>query len=93
MGWWLGRIDTPKPILMFLVRWLRAPNSTSGFSSDTWVYGMAFKDYKITAAAEGATVTAYVRQMPGPTQPPSGDWSDENISWIKNRVTPYQWQR
>ena len=69
------------------------PYKPSGFSNDTWVYGIAFKDYKITAAVEGATVTAYVRQMPGPTQPPSGDWSDENISWIKNRVTPYQWQR
>lgn len=69
------------------------PYQPSGFLTDTWVYGIAFKDYKITAAVEGATVTAFVRQMPGPTQPPSGDWSDENISWIKNRVTPYQWQR
>jgi len=69
------------------------PFKPSGFSSDTWVYGKAFKDYKITAAVEGATVTAFVRQMPGPTQPPSRDWSDENISWINNRVTLYQWQR
>ena len=69
------------------------PFKPSGFSSDTWVYGKAFKDYKITAAVEGATVTAFVRQMPGPTQPPSKDWSDENISWINNRVTLYQWQR
>ena len=69
------------------------PYRPSGFLTDTWVYGIAFKDYKITAEVEGATVTAFVRQMPGPTQPPSGDWSDENISWIKNRVTPYQWQR
>jgi len=69
------------------------PYQPSGILTDTWVYGVAFKDYRITATVEGAAVTAFVRQMPGPTQPPSGDWSDKNISWIKNRVTPYQWQR
>ena len=65
----------------------------SGILTDTWIYGMAYKDYKITAHAEVATVTALVRQMPGPTQPPVGGWSRDNISWITNRVTPYQWVR
>ena len=65
----------------------------SGILTDTWIYGMAYKDYKITAHTEAATVTAFVRQMPGPTQPPVGGWSKANISWMTNRVTPYQWVR
>ena len=65
----------------------------SGAPSDTWVYAIAFKDYKITATSGNASVTAYVRQVPGPTQPPTGDWSESNISWITNQVTPYQWDR
>ena len=69
------------------------PYKPSGSLTDTWIYAMAFKDYKITAHAQVATVTALVRQMPGPTQPPVGGWSRANISWITNRVTPYQWIR
>ena len=69
------------------------PYKPSGSLTDTWIYGMAYKDYKITAHAQVATVTAFVRQMPGPTQPPVGGWSRSNISWITNRVTPYQWVR
>ena len=69
------------------------PAKLNGATTDTWVYAIAFKDYKIIAEAEGATVTTYVRQMPGPTQPPTGNWSDTNISWITNLVTPYQWDR
>jgi hypothetical protein len=65
----------------------------NGALEDTWVYAIAFKDYVITAEAEGASVTAYVRQTPGPTQPPTGDWADDNISWTTNLVTPYQWDR
>jgi hypothetical protein len=69
------------------------PYKPSGSLTDTWIYAMAYKDYKITAHAQVATVTAFVRQMPGPTQPPVGGWSRTNISWITNRVTPYQWVR
>ena len=69
------------------------PYQPSGILTDTWIYGMVYKDYKITAHAEVATITAFVRQMPGPTQPPVGGWSRANISWITNRVTPYQWVR
>ncbi len=65
----------------------------TGATPDTWVYSIGFRDYKITASAEGAEVTAYVRQVPGVTEPPSGDWSDTNISWVVNLVTPYQWER
>ena len=65
----------------------------TGANDDTWVYAIAFKDYEITAQADGAGVTATVRQVPGPVQPPSGDWADDNISWIANVVTPYEWQR
>jgi len=69
------------------------PYQPSGILTDTWIYGMVYKDYKITAHAEVATITAFVRQMPGPTQPPVGGWSRASISWITNRVTPYQWVR
>lgn len=69
------------------------PFKPTGKLVDTWIYAIAYKDYKITAEAEGASITVHVRQMPGPTQPPAGNWSATNISWITNRVTPYQWAR
>jgi len=69
------------------------PYAPTGLLNDTWIYAIAFKDYKITAEAEGASITVHVRQMPGPTEPPGDAWSDTNISWITNRVTPYQWAR
>lgn len=62
----------------------------SAQAEDTWVYAIA---YKITAAADGAFVTTWVRQMPGLTQPSAGNWSDTNISWTTNLVTPYRWDR
>jgi hypothetical protein len=65
----------------------------TGALTDTWVYSVAYKDYQITASAGDASVTASVRQMPGPTQPPTGNWTANNISWITNLVTPYQWDR
>lgn|GEM_PF-5517405 len=45
--------------------------STSGFNSQggvafTWVYGLVYKDYQLTAQAGSEQVTAYVRQIPGP---------------------------
>ena len=69
------------------------PFKPTGGLNDTWIYASAFKDYKITAQAGTATLTVYVRQMPGPAQPPTGNWTESNISWITNRVTPYQWSR
>ena len=69
-----------------------AHQPTGGLDA-TWIYAIAFKDYLITAEAEGATVTTYVRQVPGPTQPPGGDWSESNISFVTNQVTPYYWDR
>ena len=44
------------------------PFKPTGRPVDTGIYGIAFKDYKITAQAEGAAVTAHGRRMPGPTQ-------------------------
>ena len=97
-----GPIDITEPgiySVAFCVRNLDAgalttkPFKPTGSFSDTWVYAIAFKDYKITSQVEGAFLTAYVRQMPGPTQPPGGAWSNDNISWIDNLVTPYQWDR
>lgn len=74
-------------------RLITRPFKPSGRLEDTWIYAIAYKDYKITAEVGDASLTAFVRQMPGPTQPPAGDWSDVNISWITNLITPYQWSR
>lgn len=64
----------------------------SGAPGDTWVYALAFKDYLVTARAEGAAITAYVRQVPGPVQPPASPWAPNSISWIQNLVTVHEWR-
>ena len=69
-----------------------APFKPSGGLDDTWIYAISFKDYQITAQSEGASITAYVRQVPGPTEPPAGDWAIDNISWIENTVVIEGWK-
>lgn len=59
----------------------------SGGTGDTWVYATAFKDYIITSTVGGTALKAYVRVTPGYTQPPMGDFSRSNISFITNAVT------
>ena len=44
--------------------------SASGFPTKTWAYTTARKDYLVVVTAGGTTVTAYVRQGPGPKTPP-----------------------
>lgn len=45
--------------------------AATGSASNTWIYAQAFKDYLITATAENSssTVAAYIRAVPGPTNP------------------------
>lgn len=43
--------------------------SDAGGADNTWVYGQVYKDYIISATAGDGTVSAYVRQMPGPATP------------------------
>lgn len=64
----------------------------SGGTGDTWIYIVAYRDYLITATAGGVTVTAYVRQIPGYSQPPTGNWSSSNSNWITNTVLIRSWK-
>ena len=45
---------------------------TSGDENETWAYAQAYKDHVVSSTAGGSTVTAYVRQVPGPTEPVTG---------------------
>lgn len=64
---------------------------SSGNSNGTWVYGVAFRDYEITATANGAGLTALVRQVPGRIEPPVAPWSRDHISWVTNAVRVISW--
>ena len=67
--------------------------SASGGTANTWIYAKAYKDYIITADVGGVSVTAYVRQVPGFSEPPAytTPWSIGNVSFITNEVYPYTW--
>ena len=43
---------------------------TAGDTNTTWVYVSSYKDYVVTSRAGNTTITAYLRQIPGPTDPP-----------------------
>ncbi len=43
--------------------------NSSGGTNKTWVYVQAFQDYVVSATAAGATVKAFLRQVPDPTDP------------------------
>jgi len=47
-----------------------SPFDGSDDPATTWVLVQAYKDYIVTAKAGDTTVTAYLRQIPGPTSPP-----------------------
>ena len=57
-------------------------------STHTWIYVRAHQDYIITATAGGVSVSAYVRQTPGFSEPHFGDKG----SWITNEVSIYSWR-
>lgn len=63
----------------------------SGGTSDTWIYINGYRDYIISATANGLTIKAYVRQIPGYVQPPTGDFSSTNVSWITNSIYTRTW--
>ncbi len=42
---------------------------TTGDPNSTWISAIAHKDYVITSTAGTATIKAYVRQIPGPSDP------------------------
>lgn len=68
-----------------------APFAPSGGTADTWVYVSAYRDYVITATAGDVTLQAYVRQIPGYTQPPNTDWSPTSVSWVPSGAFIRSW--
>ncbi len=46
--------------------------SASGSGAETWVFTQAHRDYVIYATAASSTGTTFVRQIPGPTEPRTG---------------------
>lgn len=69
------------------------PFQPSGGPGDTWVYIKAYKDYLITATAGGVSISTYVRQVPGFSEPPAwqNGWAVNNPSWITNEAYIYTW--
>ena len=81
-----------------------APFRPSGSTDDTWIYVKAYKDYIITATIDGISVSAYVRQVPGFSEPPAveyvgsnatkdyvANWATDNVSFITSEVYVYTW--
>ena len=66
--------------------------AATGAKADTWVYAPVFKDYLVTAIAGKVGLQAVLRQIPGPTEPPSFPWSTTNINWIENLVLIQSWE-
>ncbi|MDP2919576.1 MAG: hypothetical protein Q8O43_05090 [Dehalococcoidia bacterium] len=69
------------------------PFQPSGGLHDTWIYVKAYKDYIITATAGGVSISTYVRQSPGFSEPPvwTTGWAVNNPGWITNGVYVYTW--
>ncbi|MFW0858642.1 MAG: hypothetical protein AAGB97_00385 [Dehalococcoidia bacterium] len=69
------------------------PFRSPGGTGDTWIYVRAFRDYIITATAGGISVSAYVRQVPGFSEPPvrQAGWTGDKSSWITNKISIYTW--
>lgn len=73
----------------------------SGGPDDTWIYVKAYKDYLVSATAANVTVSAYLRQVPGFSEPPaitlvsgtnySYTWASNNVPFITNGVYIYTW--
>lgn len=65
----------------------------TGGPDDTWIYVKSYKDYLISASVDGVIVKAYLRQVPGFSEPPAytAPWSMTNVSFIINNVYVYTW--
>jgi len=57
-------------------------------NTHTWIYVRAHQDYIVTATAGGVSVSAFVRQVPGFSEPHFGDKG----SWITNQVSVLSWR-
>lgn len=56
----------------------------------TWVLARAYQDYLVTSSAGGVTIRAYLRQIPGPCEPPT-EW-EPSSSGPENRVLILSWK-
>ncbi|MBI2919031.1 MAG: hypothetical protein HYY01_13710 [Chloroflexi bacterium] len=67
--------------------------SPSGGPEHTWTYAKAYKDYLVTASVGAVSVSAYLRQVPGFSEPPdyTSPWATDNVSFITNQVFAYTW--
>lgn len=63
-----------------------------GLVTTTWLRGYVYKDYLVTSQTGNSEIVAYLRQTPGITNPPTGNWSPTNVSWITNTITVESWQ-
>lgn len=63
-----------------------------GLIDKTWIRGAVYKDYLITSRAGNSEIVAYLRQTPGITEPPTGNWGTSNVGWITNTITVESWQ-
>ncbi len=65
----------------------------SGGPGDTWIYVKAYKDYIVTSTVGGVSISAYLRQVPGFSEPPAytSPWSTSNVSFLTNEVYVYTW--
>lgn len=69
------------------------PYQPSGGTADTWVWVKSHRDYKVTAAIGDINVVAYIRQVPGYSEPPvwTTPWGVTNVSFITNEVYLYSY--
>jgi hypothetical protein len=62
-----------------------------GGDTSTWILVRAHQDYIIAATAGRVSVSAFVRQVPGFSEPPVGEWVGRS-SWITNEVSILSWR-
>lgn len=75
-----------------LVPLTTSPFAPAGNGGDTWIFGPVFKDYAIRSEVGSVDIKAIVRQVPGPTEPPTLPWHPRSISWIDNTVFFEAWE-
>ncbi len=73
------------------------PFAASADYADTWIWGIVFRDYLITASATSAAgvetvISAVVRVSPGRNEPPAPPWDRTTVSWISSEVTIMSWE-
>ena len=68
------------------------PFASTGENFDTWIFAASYKDYLVKSIVGNVGIQAVLRQIPGRTEPPGGEWSPENISFSDNLVFVESWE-